>query len=159
MSSERHLSIYLNDHLAGSTAGYELAKRAASNNKGTPLGDLLGRLAGEIDEDRKVLEGLMSELGIQRNIAKGAAMWVAEKAGRLKFNGQLTGYSDLSRLIELEGLTLGVEGKLAMWRTLIQIRDKYPPLAGANLEELARRAQDQLSELDGAHKDAAARAL
>ncbi|HZA39457.1 MAG TPA: hypothetical protein VFA00_02420, partial [Actinomycetota bacterium] len=75
------------------------------------------------------------------------------------FNGQLTGYSDLSRLIELEGLILGVEGKLAMWRTLIQIRDKYPPLAGANLEELARRAQDQLSELGGAHKDAAARAL
>jgi hypothetical protein len=30
------LSIYLNDHLAGSTSGIELAKRSAANNRGTP---------------------------------------------------------------------------------------------------------------------------
>ena len=38
------------------------------------------------------------------------AGWVAEKAGRLKLNGSLLTYSPLSRLVELEGLSLGVEG-------------------------------------------------
>lgn len=37
---------------------------------------------------------------------------VAEKLGRLKPNGQLHGYSPLSRVIELEGLYLGISGKL-----------------------------------------------
>lgn len=159
MSAERFLSIYLNDHLAGSTMGYELAKRAASNNKGTWLGDVLSRLAVDIDQDRTALEGLMNELGIQRNAVKGAAVWVAEKVGRLKLNGQITGYSNLSRLIEIEGLTLGVEGKLTLWRTLIQVRAKYPPLARANLEELASRAEEQRSLLEQAHKAAATQAL
>ena len=44
--------------------------------------------------------------------------WTGEKLGRLKLNGQLLGYSPLSRLIELEGLMLGIAGKLAMWIAL-----------------------------------------
>ena len=159
MPSERFLSIYLNDHLAGSTMGFELAKRAASNNKGTSLGDSLTQLAVDIEEDRRSLEELMGELGTQRNAVKGAALWVAEKVGRLKLNGQITGYSNLSRLIELEALALGVEGKITLWRTLMQVRAKYPPLEAANLEELARRAEQQRSLLEEAHKAAAAQAL
>ena len=31
------LTIYLNDHLAGATAGVELARRAAGENKGSEL--------------------------------------------------------------------------------------------------------------------------
>jgi hypothetical protein len=38
---EKFLSIYLNDHLAGSAAGVELARRALSNNRGTPFGGFL----------------------------------------------------------------------------------------------------------------------
>jgi hypothetical protein len=159
MPSERFLSIYLNDHLAGSTMGFELAKRAASNNKGTSLGDSLTQLAVDIEEDRRFLEELMGELGTQRNAVKGAALWVAEKVGRLKLNGQITGYSNLSRLIELEALALGVEGKITLWRTLMQVRAKYPPLEAANLEGLARRAEQQRSLLEEAHKAAAAQAL
>lgn len=34
------LAIYLNDHLAGATAGLELARRARGRNAGTPLGEL-----------------------------------------------------------------------------------------------------------------------
>ena len=155
MSSERFLAIYLNDHLAGSTAGYEIAKRAAGSNKGTPLGEFLAQLVLDIEEDRTALQNLMNELGVQKVAVKGAAAWVAEKIGRLKFNGRITGYSDLSRLLELEFLRLGVEGKLKMWRTMIQIRAKYPPLADANLEKFVSRAEEQRSLLDQAHREAA----
>ena len=155
MSAEGYLGIYLNDHLAGAIVGSELAKRAAGNNAGTEVGAFLSRLADDIDDDRKALEDLMSRLGIQRNLLKDAAAWVAEKVGRLKLNGQLLGYSDLSRLIELEGLSLGVEGKLALWRNLSQVRDRYPTLAVTDLDELIRRAETQRKELEGFRQNAA----
>lgn len=159
MSEERLLGIYLNDHLAGAIAGWELAKRASKNNEGTPLGAFLSRLTNDIDEDRRALETLMSDLGFKKDLVKDAAAWMAEKVGRLKLNGRLVGYSDLSRLLELEGLSLGVEGKLAMWRNLSRIRQKYAALAGANIEELIQRAETQRRELEDARREAAVKAL
>ena len=49
---------------------------------------------------------------------KPAVAWIAEKAGRLKLNGQIRGYSPLSRLVELEGLEVGVTGKRSLWQAL-----------------------------------------
>jgi hypothetical protein len=80
--------------------------------------------------------------------------WSAEKVGRLKLNGQLTGYSPLSRLEELEILSLGVEGKLAMWRALD--RAGVPE---ADLEILIKRAQSQRRRLERQRLDAATEAL
>ena len=159
MSEERFLGIYLNDHLAGAIAGLELAKRATKSNEGTPLGAFLDRLTTEIDEDRRALETLMSSLGVRRDLVKDAAAWMAEKVGRLKLNGRLVGYSDLSRLVELEGLSLGVEGTLAMWRNLSRVRQRHAALEHTDIEELIRRAEAQRSELEEARQDAAVRAL
>ena len=155
MEGTRYLGIYLNDHLAGAIAGWELAKRATKNNKGTPLEGFLSRLATDIDEDRQYLEILMERLGIRKDRLKDTAAWVAEKVGRLKLNGKLFGYSDLSRLVELEGLSLGVEGKLALWRNLSQIRDRHPALAGDRLDELIGRAETQREELERVRLEAA----
>lgn len=146
MSDARYLAIYLSDHLAGAIAGWELAKRATKNNQGTPLEAFVSRLATDIDDDRQSLEKLMREMGIRKDLLKDAAAWVAEKVGRLKFNEKLIGYSGLSRLVELEGLSLGVEGKLTLWRNLMQIRGRYPALAGDRLDEFMRRAENQREE-------------
>lgn len=159
MSEERFLGIYLNDHLAGAIAGSELAKRAARNNEGTPLGAFLDRLTTDIDDDRRALETLMSDLGVKKDLLKDAAAWMAEKVGRLKLNGRVVGYSDLSRLVELEGLSLGVEGKLAMWRNLSRVRQRYPVLEDTNIEGLILRAEAQRRELEEARQEAAAKAL
>jgi hypothetical protein len=53
----RLLAIYLNDHLAGATAGLELARRARGSNRDTELGEFLERLTGEIEEDREAGTG------------------------------------------------------------------------------------------------------
>jgi len=39
--NDESLSTYLNDHLAGSAAGKELAEQCATSNLGTPLGTLM----------------------------------------------------------------------------------------------------------------------
>jgi hypothetical protein len=155
--AEKLLSIYLNDHLAGSTVGVELSKRARSANEGTPLGEWLAGLSREIEQDRETLERLMDTLGVRRDQLKNKGAWIAEKAGRLKLNGQLTGYSPLSRLVELESLHLGVNGKLDMWRALG--RTLGPQLDGFDFDQLAQRAERQARELEQRRLDAAAEAL
>ena len=57
----------------------------------------------------------MELLEVKPNPIKDAAGWTAEKFGRLKPNNSLLSYSPLSRVIELEGLVIGVTGKLALW--------------------------------------------
>jgi hypothetical protein len=155
--ADKLLSIYLNDHLAASTVGVELVKRARSENEGTALGEWLAGLSREIEEDRETLERLMDELGVRRDHLKAKGAWIAEKAGRLKLNGQLTGYSPLSRLAELEFLHLGVDGKLDMWKALG--RTVGPQLDGFDFDQLAQRAERQARELEQHHLDAAAEAL
>ena len=76
----------------------------------------------------------MQALEVGRNTPKVIAAWGAEKVGRLKPNGQLRGYSPLSRLIELEMLQLGIAGKMAMWTVLDSAAD--PRLAAFDLPAL-----------------------
>ncbi|HEY2095100.1 MAG TPA: hypothetical protein VGH72_01480, partial [Pseudonocardia sp.] len=104
------LSIYLNDHLAGSTVGVELIRRAANNQRSEPWGPSLARLATEIAEDRDALLDIMRVLEIPTRTYKVYAGWIAEKAGRVKLNGHLLSRSPLSSVTELEGMRLGVEG-------------------------------------------------
>jgi hypothetical protein len=150
------LGIYLNDHLAGASGGRELAARAASSNTGTEYGDFLTRLLEEIEEDREELAELMKRLDIGEDRLKQAGAWAAEKAGRLKLNGSLTSYSPLSRLIEIEGLALGVSGKQSMWKVLQELSDAEPALSETDLQRMIDRAQGQLDGLEQ-HRNRAAR--
>jgi hypothetical protein len=151
----RLIAIYLNDHLAGATAGLELARRALKENRENEYGRFLATLAEEIAQDRRTLIELMERLLIPRSKLKVPAAWALEKVGRLKLNGRIRGYSPLSRLIELEGLAAGIEAKRAMWLTLLQIRPHDERLNDVDLESLVARAEDQRQRLEP-HRLAAA---
>ena len=153
------VSIYLNDHLAGATVGVELARRAAANNRTTDYGPVLSELADDIERDREALVEIMKRLDLGRDRVKVLASWGAEKAGRLKLNGQLLGYSPLSRLEELEVLSLGVEGKLALWQSLRRTHGADPRLSGIELEGLIDRARSQRRRLERQRRRAADEAL
>jgi hypothetical protein len=153
------LPIYLNDHLAGSTIGVELARRALRENRGNPFGEFLQGLEREIAEDRESLERLIARLGFAKSRVKPAAALVAERLGRLKLNGELRSYSPLSRLLELEGLSLGVEGKLALWRQLKESTDVADDATTPPLDELIRRAERQREGLEAHRLEAARLAL
>jgi hypothetical protein len=148
MAAATGLDTYLNDHLAGSNAGSELASKLSSEYANTPYGPFLAELAREIEQDKVALEGLMRRLEIQQNPIKQAAGWIGEKASRLKLSETMTGDQDLKCLMELETLSLGIEGKLSMWRALIEVSDAYAELAAIDLASLAKRAESQRSTLE-----------
>lgn len=142
--NEDLLTIYLNDHLAGATGGVELAKRAADENSDSDLGKFLGELALILEEDRESIRTLMSSRGMSENPVKIAGGWVAEKLGRLKLNGQLTGYSPLSRVVELEGLLSGSVARAGVFELLAAICD-IPE--GKSFTERAQRAHEHTEQL------------
>ena len=156
-ADQKHISIYLNDHLAGATVGRNLAKRTLSSNRDTQFEPFLERLSKEIGEDRQTLVEIMGALGVGEDRVKKAAAFAGERAGRLKLNGSLFGYSPLSRLVEFEGLLVGVTGKLAMWRALRRLEE--PRLKAFDFAALESRAEAQRDGLEEQRLEAARIAL
>lgn len=156
---QTRIATYLNDHLAGSATGRELARRALNSNRGNEYGVVLEDLMRQIDEDVEALHEVMRRLDVKPDRVKERLGWATEKLGRLKLNGQLLGYSPLSRLVELEGLVLGISGKLAMWQALRLVLGDDPRLAGLDLGQLIERAREQRKAVEGLRRRAAGEAL
>jgi hypothetical protein len=150
------LGIYLNDHLAGAVVGTNLARRLAANEREWTKADVLGRLADEIAEDRATLLGMMSALDVPVRRYKTWVGWTAERVGRLKLNGRLLTRSPLSRVLELEAMRLGVEGKAAGWRTLRTRAETDDRLDADRLDTLIERANAQIDQLEKLRIEAAA---
>lgn len=69
------MDVYLNDHLGGATLGCDLAEQIRQRHEGTPLGDLMGSIAPQIEEDRQTLMRLMERMGTSTNRANIHPWW------------------------------------------------------------------------------------
>ncbi len=151
MTSGRLLRIYLRDHHAGSAAGVRLAERLVRNNRGTEFDAPLRRILDGIRADREELARVMSEHGVRPNPLKNAMLVAGERLARLKGNGRAGSYSPLSRVVELEALTMGVTGKLGIWRSLASASAS----SAVDLDRLIALARSQLEDLERLHHRAA----
>jgi hypothetical protein len=147
MSSEEALSAYLTDHMAGSVSASDLAKRGAKNNDGS-VSRFFADLAREIDIDRRTLKSVADRVGTQPNPLKQAGAVAAERLSRFKIDHRMTGSPELSLLLELELLYLGIEGKHTLWRTLRALADSDARLAEFDFGKLAQRAEEQLTAVE-----------
>lgn len=154
-----HLETYLQDHRAGAEMGAGLARRLAGENRGTPYEDFLVGLAQDIEQDVALLEDIMARYDVDKALLKTAGAKVAERLARLKPNDQLTGYSPLSRLLELEGLRSGVQGKLGLWDALAEIAPYDNRLDEDEIVASVARAEAQLAGLREQHRTAAREAF
>lgn len=144
------LSIYLNDHLAGATAGSELARRLAYAAPQETRRQLTA-IADDVAADRESLLELMAEFDVPVRRYKVALGWIAERMGRLKPNGHVLSRSPLSTLLELELLRVGIEGKAAGWRTLRTVAAARRIDVTDRLDDLISRAHHQ-SQLVEEHR-------
>ncbi len=150
-----YLETYLQDHRAGAAMGSDLARRLAEENVGTPYEDFLLGIAQEIEADTEMLDQIMDRFGVSKSAIKIAGAKVGEKLGRLKPNDQLTGYSPLSRVLELEGLRGGVQAKQGLWDSLAELAPHDDRLDPEQMAELQSKAQKQLDGLREQHCTAA----
>jgi hypothetical protein len=145
--ADKPMDTYLNDHLAGSTLGVDLARQIRDRSEGR-LRALMDTITAEIEEDRETLIEVMERMGTTKNPVKAAGAWMTEKASRVKFSGLSSGEPDIGLFMALESLTLGVAGKECMWQVLLRVQERYEPLAEIDLGRLTERARTQHAQLE-----------
>jgi len=152
---EALLRIYLRDHLAGSVAAEELAKRTRGSNPGTEIDAYLGTFLEQLRDEQRVVKDVLRQLEGSPSLVKTVAAWSGEKVARVKLNGRIFGYSGLSRLEELEALLMGIRGKQALWEALREVGSDRPGIDPEELTRLARSAQEQQDAVEGLRRAAA----
>jgi hypothetical protein len=144
----KFLNIYLDDHVAGATAGSQRAARLAEAEAESKDAAVLARFAADVKADLDALLALMDTLGVEPSRVKAGLASVAEKLGALKLNGRVSERSPLSTIIELEAMQMAVRAKRSLWETL---KVAMPPPAPVELDALVARADGQLELLSGLH--------
>jgi hypothetical protein len=152
-TSTKLLKIYLADSRALLVANMHVAARCLARNRRGRLGELLDELKLALEDDMAVLDEVISSLNGRRNRFKDALAWSATVVGRLKLNGAVISYSDLSRVYELEGLCWLTDHRTWLWRAL------GTRLERSDLQRLIERSERQRAELDRFRAEAAATAL
>ncbi|MEP6604308.1 MAG: hypothetical protein ABJB69_10205 [Spartobacteria bacterium] len=146
--NKKDLTIYLNDHLAGSVSAIELVDRLIATYKGKPLEPFFTNLRNEIDADQQTLQDLIKKIGAKESAARKAGAWVAEKLARMKVRVSDSEKDQLGLLHALEGLLLGITGKGALWSALEAASENVPSLRDLDYARLQRRAGEQCGLVD-----------
>lgn len=139
------LITYLHDHLAGARFALELLDALRTGDQSPAIRKLVDELRYEIDEDRHILSRLADSVGRPQNTLKEGAAWLAQKASLWKLGRD---DSSLSTFEAIETLSLGILGKLALWRALRVLQQKESIYFDANLQDLCKRAEDQFFRVE-----------
>lgn len=154
-----YLAIYLRDQLALGVFWRELARRSARGDRGTPAGAALQAVATGIAQDVDTFKRIMRTLGIRPNPVKLGLAVAAERVGRAKLNGQVIGYGPLSQFLELDVLTMGIQGKQQLWATLRDLAGLGARMSDVDFDALVRRAEEQRRTLEPFRAEAGAKAF
>lgn len=154
--SATELATYLNDHLAGSVGALELLDDLIAHPAEPDDPAFFTGLRDEIAAEQDVLRALLRELGAGESSARKAAGWLAEKLAGLKLRWDDPDDVGFGRFEALEGLALGILGKLSLWRALAAVAATIPAVQRLDLRKLAREAETQHAAVE-ARRVAAAR--
>jgi hypothetical protein len=150
------LAVYCNDHIASAAGGIELVTRMIGAHKGTRHEAPLRQLLDELRQEKSDLTATTRALGLPVRQYKQVAVWVAEKASRLKLNGHLLSRSPLSDLVEFEFLASAVRGKRSGFETLRIAAEVDQRIDKVLLDSLIEQANRQYRWLTDVRREVAA---
>lgn len=154
VSSTELVRSYVRHHLAAARGGVDLFERAADSAQGSTATELAA-LAAEVGEDREALVRIGAAVGASQPDAWQWVASVGERLGRLKPNGSWRRRTALTDLLEMEMLSIAVEGKRRGWLALLEVAPHDARLDGELLQALAARSEEQLDRLRVLHARAA----
>lgn len=149
------LAAYVQDHLAGARFAVTLLQDLSKQNFDADVAHFSVDLRSQVEADRQVLEEFSIQLGSATHSWKEIAAWVAQKVSQFKLNVN----TPVGIFEAIEFLTLGVQGKQALWKALDAARDGDSRVGGLDLTTLSARAQSQYLELEALRLRLAARAI
>ncbi|WP_106849955.1 hypothetical protein [Blastococcus sp. Marseille-P5729] len=144
------LSLYMNDHVSGATAGVARLNHMAKQYQDTPHGENLSRIARELREERAFYLELIRRRELPQRSYRQALAWVGERVGRLKFNRRPLSTSPMTPVLESELMQSAIAGKISGWQTLTE----YHEALGVGREVFQRfieQAERQIADLESMH--------
>jgi hypothetical protein len=156
---KEHLSVYLNDHLAGGSAALELLAHLERAHPKTVIAGVASQLHADIKADHLELDEIMRRAGLVASHARQATAWLTEKIAELKMRVDDPTNGALRLLEALEALALGIDGKRSLWEGLAVASEDVPALQGVDYTRLIQRAQDQRRRVETLRLDAVKAAL
>ncbi len=157
---EQELERYLNDHLAGSSGALLMIGNLIDTLDDPQAVDFFQELKTDVEEDRRLLEHLLTTVGLQPSGLLKAAGNITARVGFLKLMWEGFEPGRLGLMEALEMLALGVYGKSLLWRALQEIAPEYPAWKGVHFAELELEAIRQRDGVEvwriGAARDALA---
>ncbi len=154
-----HLKTYLVDHAAAYTALLELIGRCRKSNEGSDLGDFLMDFSAAMKVQSDIVRKVLGDLDASESTLKNIIAWGVEKSGRLKLNDSILEYSDLSRVMEIEGMLASVCAMQSMWEILDSIRDRFQSVKPDEFASLMKECTEFRSRLKEFHIQAAEKAF
>jgi hypothetical protein len=136
-----HLATYLNDHLAGSVVAVDILEQLEKSKD--ELASQFAALRIDIESDRADLKTLMNSLEISESWPRKAAAWSAAKMTEVKLWLEDEASGPLRRLELIEAVALGIDGKLALWRSLAAAAELAAHLRSVDYNRLEQRAIEQ----------------
>jgi hypothetical protein len=141
------LTVYLRGHHAGGHTAIQRLREQAASDPAIDRRTFLSALAAEIDADLSTLQDVMARLGVRPSPLRNAAASTAAVLGRWFLRAERPGEVQ-AILIGLESLSLGIEGKAKLWRTLGEVSVTEPRLSGIDFAGLSERACSQRERLE-----------
>ncbi|MGB8353998.1 MAG: hypothetical protein WCD79_08950 [Chthoniobacteraceae bacterium] len=154
-----NMSVYLNDHLAGSIAAIDLVDHLIKATAGTALEKFFKDMSAEIQTDQDTLEQLMSHLDIAQSGFRKTSAWLAEKMAMIKLGPDLTKEGNFGIYQAFEGLALGIAGKKKLWQALAQVIGPDSHAGKFDFFHLEKRADEQHENVEKKRMAMAAEAL
>lgn len=121
------------------------------------MGEFAAELLVEVREDREVLLEFADRLGVGSSLIKEGSAWLAEKVARLKFHPRMAG--EFGTFEALEFISVGIFGKLCLWRALATIAPADSRLRSIDLDRLISRAVSQNERVEERRLELAKRSL
>ena len=138
------LTVYLQDHLAGSVQAIELIDSIRVDHLQEELGEFARELKELVEADQETLGVIADSVGSGSSSVKESVAWIGEKLTLLKLHRKSN--HGLGTIEALEFLELGIHGKWALWRALGEIPDLR--VEGIDFRELEQRAAKQRERVE-----------
>lgn len=136
------LATYLEDHLAGAKFAMKLLTTLRDQHEDDPLGQFASEMLNQVADDSATLEKLIEQGDFHHSgWLKSLFGWFSEVGTRAKLHrGAIQGLGSMQKL---EILALGILGKMALWKVLVEIAPHDNRLRGVDFQQLLSRAQQQ----------------
>jgi hypothetical protein len=140
------LTIYINDHLGGARIAAQVLEAMRDQHDDSRFREFADLLLPEIQSDDRTLRSIAEKVGPGPSALKDAGGWLLEKFARLKLGH--TGSTDFAMFESVELLTLGIHGKLCLWKALQAASHSDARLREYDFDNLIHRAEWQYDKVE-----------